>query len=120
MHIYRAHPDVSVLGDYLEVPGLGFLPVTREPYDLVVAAQEAEGPRLAPLWALLRSGGRRVFGPILAVASVTVAAAVVAWAKAPSSVTRSSRADRPAGSGSGAFTAAIASSSRSSLPGQRR
>jgi len=35
--------------------GLGFLPVTREPYDLVVAAQEAEGPRLAPLWALLRS-----------------------------------------------------------------
>jgi putative molybdopterin biosynthesis protein len=36
--------------------GLGFLPVTREPYDLVVAAQEAEGPRLAPLWALLRSG----------------------------------------------------------------
>src|SRR5262249_12990133 len=27
MHIYRAHPDVSVLGDYLEVPGLGFLPV---------------------------------------------------------------------------------------------
>jgi putative molybdopterin biosynthesis protein len=39
--------------------GLGFLPVTREPYDLVVAAQEAEGPRLAPLWALLRSGGFR-------------------------------------------------------------
>jgi len=27
MHIYRARPDVSVLGDYLEVPGLGFLPV---------------------------------------------------------------------------------------------
>ena len=27
MHIYRAHPDVSVLNDYLEVPGLGFLPV---------------------------------------------------------------------------------------------
>jgi hypothetical protein len=27
MHIYRTHPDVSVLNDYLEVPGLGFLPV---------------------------------------------------------------------------------------------
>jgi hypothetical protein len=27
MHTYRAHPDVSVVGDYLEVPGLGFLPV---------------------------------------------------------------------------------------------
>lgn len=27
MHTYRARPDVSVLGDYLEVPGLGFLPV---------------------------------------------------------------------------------------------
>jgi putative molybdopterin biosynthesis protein len=35
--------------------GLGFLPVTREPYDLVVAAQEADSPRLAPLWDLLRS-----------------------------------------------------------------
>lgn len=27
MHTYRAHRDVSVLNDYLEVPGLGFLPV---------------------------------------------------------------------------------------------
>jgi metallo-beta-lactamase superfamily protein len=27
MHTYRSRPDVSVLGDYLEVPGLGFLPV---------------------------------------------------------------------------------------------
>jgi len=27
MHAYRAQPDVSVLTDYLEVPGLGFLPV---------------------------------------------------------------------------------------------
>jgi glyoxylase-like metal-dependent hydrolase (beta-lactamase superfamily II) len=27
MHTYRASQDVSVLGDYLEVPGLGFLPV---------------------------------------------------------------------------------------------
>ena len=35
--------------------GLDFLPVTREPYDLVVAASEAESPRLAPLWALLQS-----------------------------------------------------------------
>jgi putative molybdopterin biosynthesis protein len=39
--------------------GLDFLPVTREPYDLVVAAQEADGPRLAPLWALLRSDSFR-------------------------------------------------------------
>jgi putative molybdopterin biosynthesis protein len=35
--------------------GLDFLPVTREPYDLVVAAQEVDSPRLAPLWALLES-----------------------------------------------------------------
>jgi putative molybdopterin biosynthesis protein len=34
--------------------GLDFVPVTREPYDLVVNGQEADGPRLAPLWALLR------------------------------------------------------------------
>jgi Metallo-beta-lactamase superfamily len=27
MHTYRAHPDISVLADYLEVPGLGFLAV---------------------------------------------------------------------------------------------
>lgn len=27
MEIYRAHKDVSVLNDYIEVPGLGFLPV---------------------------------------------------------------------------------------------
>jgi hypothetical protein len=27
MHTYRAHPEISVLSDYLEVPGLGFLPV---------------------------------------------------------------------------------------------
>ncbi|HKR70545.1 MAG TPA: MBL fold metallo-hydrolase [Streptosporangiaceae bacterium] len=27
MNSYRAHPDISVLNDYLEVPGLGFLPV---------------------------------------------------------------------------------------------
>jgi hypothetical protein len=27
MHTYRAHPQISVLADYLEVPGLGFLPV---------------------------------------------------------------------------------------------
>ena len=35
--------------------GLHFLPVTREPYDLVVTAADLESPRLAPLWALLRS-----------------------------------------------------------------
>jgi putative molybdopterin biosynthesis protein len=39
--------------------GLDFVPVTREPYDLVVNAQEADAPRLAPLWALLRSGSFR-------------------------------------------------------------
>jgi hypothetical protein len=27
MKTYRAHADVSILNDYLEVPGLGFLPV---------------------------------------------------------------------------------------------
>ena len=27
MHAYRTHADISVLGDYLEVPGLGFLAV---------------------------------------------------------------------------------------------
>ena len=35
--------------------GLDFVPVTREPYDLVVAATAMDSPRLAPLWALLRS-----------------------------------------------------------------
>jgi putative molybdopterin biosynthesis protein len=39
--------------------GLDFLPVTREPYDLVVGAREADSPRLAPLWALLESRGFR-------------------------------------------------------------
>src|SRR6266566_9616436 len=35
--------------------GLDFVPVTREPYDLVVAAGAMESPLLAPLWALLHS-----------------------------------------------------------------
>src|SRR5690348_7394287 len=35
--------------------GLDFVPVTREPYDLVVAADAMDGPLLAPLWALLAS-----------------------------------------------------------------
>jgi putative molybdopterin biosynthesis protein len=35
--------------------GLDFLPVTREPYDLVVGASELGSQRLAPLWALLGS-----------------------------------------------------------------
>jgi len=35
--------------------GLDFVPVTREPYDLVVAAGAMESPLLAPLWALLAS-----------------------------------------------------------------
>jgi putative molybdopterin biosynthesis protein len=35
--------------------GLDFVPVTREPYDLVVAAGAMDSPLLAPLWSLLRS-----------------------------------------------------------------
>lgn len=35
--------------------GLDFVPVTREPYDLVVTASAMDSPLLAPLWALLRS-----------------------------------------------------------------
>jgi putative molybdopterin biosynthesis protein len=35
--------------------GLDFVPVTQEPYDLVVAAGAMDSPLLAPLWALLRS-----------------------------------------------------------------
>jgi putative molybdopterin biosynthesis protein len=30
------------------------VPVTREPYDLVLAAQTLDEPAIAPLWALLR------------------------------------------------------------------
>jgi putative molybdopterin biosynthesis protein len=33
--------------------GLDFVPITREPYDLVVAAEALEDPVLAPLWELL-------------------------------------------------------------------
>jgi putative molybdopterin biosynthesis protein len=39
--------------------GLGFVPVTREPYDLVVAPDALEDPKLAPLWALMREPGFR-------------------------------------------------------------
>jgi putative molybdopterin biosynthesis protein len=35
--------------------GLDFVPVTREPYDLVVAPDALDSALLAPLWALLRS-----------------------------------------------------------------
>jgi putative molybdopterin biosynthesis protein len=35
--------------------GLGFVPVTREPYDLVLAAETLEDPVTAPLWALLET-----------------------------------------------------------------
>jgi putative molybdopterin biosynthesis protein len=34
---------------------LDFVPVTTEPYDLVVASDAMESPLLAPLWTLLRS-----------------------------------------------------------------
>jgi molybdopterin molybdotransferase/putative molybdopterin biosynthesis protein len=37
--------------------GLDFVPVAREPYDLVVAPGALDGPQLAPLWALLRDPG---------------------------------------------------------------
>jgi putative molybdopterin biosynthesis protein len=33
--------------------GIGFVPVTREPYDLVVAPDALEDPKLAPLWTLM-------------------------------------------------------------------
>ncbi len=39
--------------------GLDFVPVTREPYDLVLAAETLEDPVTAPLWALLESAGFR-------------------------------------------------------------
>jgi putative molybdopterin biosynthesis protein len=35
--------------------GLDFVPVTREPYDLVVAPGAIDSPQLAPLWSLLRA-----------------------------------------------------------------
>jgi putative molybdopterin biosynthesis protein len=35
--------------------GLDFVPVTREPYDLVVAPGALDSLLLAPLWSLLRS-----------------------------------------------------------------
>ena len=35
--------------------GLGFVPVTSEPYDLVIAPGALDSPQLAPLWPLLRS-----------------------------------------------------------------
>jgi putative molybdopterin biosynthesis protein len=38
-----------------QVYGLDFVPVTREPYDLVIAPGALDGPQLAPLWSLLRS-----------------------------------------------------------------
>ena len=31
------------------------MPVTREPYDLVIAPGALDSPQLAPLWSLLRS-----------------------------------------------------------------
>jgi putative molybdopterin biosynthesis protein len=37
--------------------GLDFVPVAREPYDLVVAPGALDGPQLAPLWSLLRAPG---------------------------------------------------------------
>jgi molybdopterin molybdotransferase/putative molybdopterin biosynthesis protein len=35
--------------------GLDFVPVTREPYDLVLATETLEDPVTAPLWALLEA-----------------------------------------------------------------
>jgi putative molybdopterin biosynthesis protein len=47
----------EILGTHTaaRVFGLDFVPVTREPYDLVVAAGAMDSPLLAPLWSLLRS-----------------------------------------------------------------
>jgi putative molybdopterin biosynthesis protein len=39
--------------------GLDFIPVDREPYDLVVAPGALDGPQLAPLWSLLADAGFR-------------------------------------------------------------
>jgi molybdopterin molybdotransferase/putative molybdopterin biosynthesis protein len=39
--------------------GLGFVPVTREPYDLVLDAETLEHPVTAPLWDLLAQPGFR-------------------------------------------------------------
>jgi putative molybdopterin biosynthesis protein len=39
--------------------GLGFVPVTREPYDLVLDVAGLEDPVLAPLWELLARPGFR-------------------------------------------------------------
>ena len=39
--------------------GLDFVPVDREPYDLVIAPGALDGPQLAPLWALLADPGFR-------------------------------------------------------------
>jgi putative molybdopterin biosynthesis protein len=36
--------------------GLDFVPIDREPYDLVVAPGAVESPQLAPLWSLLSDG----------------------------------------------------------------
>ena len=36
---------------------LDFVPVAREPYDLVVAPGALDGPQLAPLWSLLADPG---------------------------------------------------------------
>ena len=48
---------IGIRGDlrYLRAFGLDFVPVTQEPYDLVVAPGAMESPLLAPLWALLHS-----------------------------------------------------------------
>ena len=39
--------------------GLDFVPVAREPYDLVLERSTAESDRLAPLWALMETAGFR-------------------------------------------------------------
>jgi putative molybdopterin biosynthesis protein len=39
--------------------GLGFVPVTHEPYDLVLRAETLDSDLLAPLWRLLETPGFR-------------------------------------------------------------
>jgi hypothetical protein len=57
MHICRAHPDGRVLGDHLEVPGLGFLPVNA----FVIHA--APGHRGTPLTAAGRPADHTIAEP---------------------------------------------------------
>ena len=54
MHAYSTRQDVSVLADYLEVPGLGFLPVNAFVIHAALSGRrQADGLRSSstPAWA---------------------------------------------------------------------